>query len=199
MLDIARARHDGPLMLMDAQKLDFPDDDFDAAVVAFVLFHLPEPDRSLSEVARVLRPGGRVGIVTWGQEGRGGAYEVWDDELAAAGSMPEDMGGSDSCDQSNTETKLSGLMAEAGFTDIDLWTEPFNYTWDPEHFYRYMSGATYKERLAALQPVDRDACLLKIQSRLKACDAGDFRRWADFIFASATTHPPHKAARVEGL
>lgn len=53
---------------MDAQSLDLPNDRFDIAIVAFVLFHLPDPPRCLEEVFRVLKPQGRVGTATWGVE-----------------------------------------------------------------------------------------------------------------------------------
>ena len=48
----------------DVQNLPFPDREFDLAVAAWVLFHVPELDRGLAEIARVLRPGGRLVAVT---------------------------------------------------------------------------------------------------------------------------------------
>lgn len=45
---------------MDVQRLDFPDDSFDAAVATFVFCSVPDPVLGLKEVARVVRPGGQV-------------------------------------------------------------------------------------------------------------------------------------------
>jgi GrpB-like predicted nucleotidyltransferase (UPF0157 family) len=42
----------------DVQELGFPTRSFDAAVANFMLYHVPDLDRGLSELARVLRPGG---------------------------------------------------------------------------------------------------------------------------------------------
>jgi ubiquinone/menaquinone biosynthesis C-methylase UbiE len=42
----------------DIQELGFPTQSFDAAVANFMLYHVPDLDRGLSELARVLRPGG---------------------------------------------------------------------------------------------------------------------------------------------
>ena len=48
----------------DVQELPFEDESFDCAVAAWMLFHVPDLDRGLAELARVLRPGGRLVAVT---------------------------------------------------------------------------------------------------------------------------------------
>jgi demethylmenaquinone methyltransferase/2-methoxy-6-polyprenyl-1,4-benzoquinol methylase len=49
-----------PLARCDAEKLPFPDETFDCASVAFGLRNMTHKDRALAEMARVVRPGGRV-------------------------------------------------------------------------------------------------------------------------------------------
>ena len=44
----------------DARALPFEDDSIDAAVLTAVLGEIPEPEAALREIARVLRPGGRL-------------------------------------------------------------------------------------------------------------------------------------------
>jgi len=47
----------------DALALPFPDRSFDAATVSFGLRNVADLDRSLAELARVLRPGGELGVL----------------------------------------------------------------------------------------------------------------------------------------
>ena len=42
------------------EKLPFPDDSFDTVGFTYVLCTVPEPDAALREIARVLKPGGRL-------------------------------------------------------------------------------------------------------------------------------------------
>lgn len=48
----------------DVQDLPFEDESFDVAIAAWVLFHVPDLDRGIGELARVLGPGGRLVAVT---------------------------------------------------------------------------------------------------------------------------------------
>jgi phosphatidylethanolamine/phosphatidyl-N-methylethanolamine N-methyltransferase len=70
MLDIARKRMADrkldqveSLQEMDAGNLAFEDGSFDAATAMFVVSVVPDPDRVLAEMIRVVRPGGRVVLV----------------------------------------------------------------------------------------------------------------------------------------
>ena len=57
----------------DIEALPFDNESFDVVLVAHVLEHLPDPSRALSEIFRVLRPGGRV-IACITRPSRFGAY-----------------------------------------------------------------------------------------------------------------------------
>lgn len=46
----------------DVRALDFDDGSFDVAVVHTCLTHVPEPERALAELRRVLRPNGRLAV-----------------------------------------------------------------------------------------------------------------------------------------
>ena len=50
------------LRKMDAEHLDFPDQAFDAVTCAFSLFLFPNMETALSEIYRVCKPGGYIGV-----------------------------------------------------------------------------------------------------------------------------------------
>jgi ubiquinone/menaquinone biosynthesis C-methylase UbiE len=50
---------------MDSDALDFSDDTFDGVTCVCTLMFSPEPQRAIGEIRRVLKPGGRFGIVVW--------------------------------------------------------------------------------------------------------------------------------------
>ena len=59
----------------DAMALPFADRSFDAAVMALVIFFVPEPARGVAEMVRVTRPGGSVSAYAWDVLGGGLPYE----------------------------------------------------------------------------------------------------------------------------
>jgi len=65
LVDLAAARG-LPTQVADIQDLPFDDDSSDAVVAMWMLYHVPDLDRGLAEVRRVLRPDGVFVAVTNG-------------------------------------------------------------------------------------------------------------------------------------
>lgn len=70
MLEKAQAKVDAEnlanvaaLYRMDARELAFPDNSFDHVAAMHVISVVPDPEKVMSEIARVVRPGGSVVIV----------------------------------------------------------------------------------------------------------------------------------------
>jgi SAM-dependent methyltransferase len=63
MVELTRARG-VDARIADVQELPFEDASFDCAAANWMLYHVPQLDRALSELARVLRPGGRLVAAT---------------------------------------------------------------------------------------------------------------------------------------
>jgi SAM-dependent methyltransferase len=58
----------------DAQALPLPDDAFDVALSTFGCMFAPDQTRTAAELARVVRPGGRIGFTGWIPDGGPGAF-----------------------------------------------------------------------------------------------------------------------------
>jgi len=98
---------------MDAEALEFPDASFDAAVCALGLMYVPDPEKAVGEMARVLRPGGRAVVAVWGRRDHCGWAEIFP--------IVERRVQSEVCPmffQLGTPSVLSALMTRAGFADV---------------------------------------------------------------------------------
>jgi ubiquinone/menaquinone biosynthesis C-methylase UbiE len=74
LLDRARRRRDAEgldaqFIEGDAEDLPFPDDQFDVVSSVFGAMFAPDQEQAASELARVARPGGRIGLVAHTPEG----------------------------------------------------------------------------------------------------------------------------------
>ncbi len=67
----------------DGQQLRFPDASFDAAISLLVINFIPDPDKAVSEMIRVTRPGGIVAAAVWDyDEGMEMLRMFWDEAVA---------------------------------------------------------------------------------------------------------------------
>ncbi|AMY07054.1 Malonyl-CoA O-methyltransferase BioC [Luteitalea pratensis] len=74
LLEAARARAiadglDIEYRLADAERMPFGDGTFDAVVSTFGVMFAANPEAAASELARVVRPGGRMALSTWAPDG----------------------------------------------------------------------------------------------------------------------------------
>ncbi len=191
MLRLAKEKHSSPLALMDVQTLALPANRFEVAVVAFVLFHLPSPERCLAEVNRVLLPGGAVGTVTWGSEKQPLASATWDEELQAAGAEVIGLPAVDNRACCDSTQKMTTLLEQAGFVAISVWTESIEHRWRPEEHFDYQVGMNSRLRLQSLDVEDRETCLRRIRDRLSGADDEQYVYRGELFMATAfkADHP----------
>ena len=99
----------------DAMSLPFDDARFDAAVMALVIFFVPDPAKSVAEMARVVCPGGGVCTYAWDLFDGGFPYAVLQEEVEALG-FPRIL--PPSAEASRMEA-LRALWAGAGLVDVE--------------------------------------------------------------------------------
>jgi SAM-dependent methyltransferase len=171
---ISLAPREYPRLVADASRLGLADGVFDAVTMAFMLFHLPDASAGLAEVRRVLRPGGALGVATWGEAEPFEAFDVWIEELdrhEAEADNPVPV----NHDLMDTETKLADLLAGAGFDVEATTTVPVEERSDLEEFVtRRLRLGHPKRRLDALDADSRAMCIAGARARLERLDPEAF-------------------------
>ncbi len=61
----------------EAEHLPFPDATFDALSFTYLLRYVDDPAATLRELARVVKPGGRIGMIEFGVPPRPGLRALW--------------------------------------------------------------------------------------------------------------------------
>jgi SAM-dependent methyltransferase len=181
------AKHRGiPLAVMDGTQLGIASDSFDAAVLAFVVFLFQDPAAGLSEVGRVLRSGGVVGIATWGDQPSFAASTICDQELDAHHAGADPTATLAKHEQVNTPDRLAALLELSGFCDVHTWAERFEQRWDREGFFALRTRyGSHRRRLDTLDVSARADCLARFREQLDVLDAGDLVYRPEIVFGTA--------------
>jgi SAM-dependent methyltransferase len=152
-LAFARTRPDtarAEFLLGDAMALPFEAGLFDAAVMALVIFFVPEPGKGLAEMTRVVRPGGMVAAYAWDALGGGSPTQPILAEMPALGFPPPLP---PSATASRIEA-LRGLWLEAGLEAVETREITVQRTFDDfDDFWNTTTASTLKHTLAEM-PAD---------------------------------------------
>jgi demethylmenaquinone methyltransferase/2-methoxy-6-polyprenyl-1,4-benzoquinol methylase len=127
MLEIARKKAPGiEFRAGNALALDFPDNEFDAAAVGFGARNFDDLDRGLAEMARVVKPGGRVVVLEITQPQKpplSWFFSVWFDRIVPV--LGRIAGDPEAYEYLPNSVKrfpgprdLAGRMVEAGMSDV---------------------------------------------------------------------------------
>jgi ubiquinone/menaquinone biosynthesis C-methylase UbiE len=168
-------------VVADAARLPFASGSYDVVVLAFMLFHVSQPEVALNDVRRVLRPSGAVGLTTWGKV----ALEVWSDELDRFGAPSVDpfIARHDLMD---TPDKLRTLLGDTGYRQVWAAVVPWSDRPGlPDFIARHIALGLTGRRLAAMDPATQTAFLGAVQSRLEKLAPEDFFDDSEVIAATA--------------
>ena len=120
----------------DAMDLEFEADRFDYATMALVLFFVPEPAVGVSEMARVVRPGGVISAYVWDVLEGGLPMEAINAQLRVL-DIPHPLAPTAEVSRIN---RLESTWLEAGLKEVavkqisvDRTFENFEQFWDLSH------------------------------------------------------------------
>ncbi|MEJ0078494.1 MAG: methyltransferase domain-containing protein [Alphaproteobacteria bacterium] len=153
----------------DAMALPFPDSSFDAAVMALVIFFVPDPAKGLSEMARVLRPGGTMATYAWDLAGGGFPLEPILAELRAMNIPPMSPPSADASRMENLRT----LWTNAGATGIETRVINVQRTFASfEEFWSIAMTSSVGTVVGKMPAAEVEGLKSRVRERLPADSAG---------------------------
>jgi SAM-dependent methyltransferase len=125
----------------DAEALPFGDGEFDVALSSFGVMFAPDQRRAATEISRVVRPGGRIGLANWTPEGfLGDVFRTVAVHVPAPAGAPSPLAW-------GTETRLVELFGRVA-TDLRCRRREFRFRYrSPAHWlevFRAYYGPTLK-------------------------------------------------------
>lgn len=139
----------------DMLDLGFPDRHFDAVVCVFGIFFVPDMHDAVRELWRLVAPGGKLAVTTWGPRLFEPANTVFWDSVRKV--RPDLYKGFNPWDRLSDPELVRALFAEACVNAPDLVIEYGTHALkSPEDWWTMMLGSGYRGTVDLLDSSDRE-------------------------------------------
>jgi len=153
----------------DAMALPFGDGSFDVAIMALVIFFVPQPAKGLAEMTRVVRAGGTIAAYAWDMSGGGFPLEPIFAELRAMNVAPPKAPSEDAARMEN----LRALWSAAGASEIDTRVIKVNRTFASfDEFWTIAMTSSVGTIIGKMPASDIEGLKSRVRARLAADSAG---------------------------
>jgi SAM-dependent methyltransferase len=133
----------------DMLDLGYPDASFDAVVCVFGIFFVPDMSGAVRELWRMVKPGGRLAITTWGPELFEPANRLFWEAIGAV--RPDLQRGFNPWERISEPSGLSEMLAAAGVQTDTIVAEASTHPLQtPEDWWAIAMGSGYRGTLAQL-------------------------------------------------
>jgi hypothetical protein len=116
-----------------------------------------------------------------------GAWNIWAEELDAAGAPPRDSSAISNHDSMDTAEKIASLLEDAGFSNVRVDAVPLSHRPDLDVFLGLQTRYSARKRLDALPVRVRSKCIERATARLRALPAADFEDRSEVLLATGVT------------
>jgi ubiquinone/menaquinone biosynthesis C-methylase UbiE len=130
LLDRARAKAKArglsnvEFRLADMTSLGYPDDHFDTVVSVFSIFFVPDMEGLVHELWRMVRPGGKLAVTTWGPRIFEPAYSRWQKMIKQE--RPDLYSAFNPWDRITDPESVRRLLQDGGAANIEVAAEDGN-------------------------------------------------------------------------
>jgi len=161
---------------MDGESLDLGDASFDVVISRVGLIYFPNQQKALSEMRRVLVPGGRVAAIVYSTPDKNGFFSTPVSIVRRHAKLGPPLAGQPGPFSLGGEGVLEKAFRDAGFGDVktEVVAAPLRMKSSTEclRFEKESFGALH-QMLSSLEPAARDAAWEEVGSALRSFeDAG---------------------------
>jgi SAM-dependent methyltransferase len=147
----------------DAEQLPFPAGLFDRVTCRFGIMFVPDIQKALAEMRRVLKPGGRVSFITWGSIEENPLFSTMLRPFLKYVEVPPPPPDAPHVFRFADENRLANVITAAGFQDVRVTKHKINWAWPgtPEEAWQGGSelAAPFKRIIAATPPDKRELAI----------------------------------------
>jgi SAM-dependent methyltransferase len=165
-------------VVMDMEKLEFPDESFDAVTARWAFMFAPDAVGAIAAARRVLKPGGRLATATWDKADQNwwqGA-QIFEKTLnPLVPPPPPDPNAPNPLRFSDPEL-LEQMLRDAGFADVSSETVPFRFDFgSSDEWWRFIStvNAPVAARLRRLDAAQLDQVRQESTAEIERFASGD--------------------------
>ncbi|MCP9931642.1 class I SAM-dependent methyltransferase [Cyanobium sp. AMD-g] len=162
--------------VMDGENLELPDEAMDVVVSRVGLIYFPDQHRALTEMKRVLKPGGRVGAITYSSPENNAFFSVPVAIIRRRAGLPPPLPGQPGPFSLGAPGVLEAAYRQAGFRDIEVRVVPsplrLPSAAECVRFERESFGALH-QMLAGVPEEERPSVWEEIEQELRTFEAAD--------------------------
>ena len=139
----------------DMETLGLPDDSFDAVVCVFGIFFLPDMPKAVRELWRMVKPGGKLAVTTWGPNLFKPMNEVFWESVKAE--RPDLYKSFNPWDRICDVPSLKKMLADGGVETEDVIAESRQHSLNSaEDWWKIVLGSGYRGTVEQLEADSRE-------------------------------------------